>query len=250
MMRRSAGILFVLIVAIVALAAFAPATFADRRIAASTASRLRISDADGTLWHGRGYVSDARGAWRAPVGWTLAPAALLRGEVAVHFEPFADGGGPRGSVTLHEGTIELRDVSLTIPAAAAPRTLTDATPVEFGGDVVIATPSLRYNTVGSDGSLDLRWERARLAWNDAMLDLGTVTARLVPRGRELAGSVTNAGGMARVDGDIALAPDGASVRLTIVAGSGAPPAIASAIAALGTPDPNGGVRLQWRVGAR
>jgi len=250
MLRRSAGILCVLVVAIVALAAFAPATLADRRIAALTAGRLRISDADGTLWHGRGYVSDARGAWRVPISWTLAPAALLRGAVAVHFEPLADGGGPRGSVTLHEGAIELRDVSLTVPAAAAPRTLTDATPIELAGDIVIATPALRYDTVGSDGALDLRWERARLAWNDAMLDLGTVTARLVPRGRALAGSVTNAGGMARVDGDIALAPDDASARLTIVPGPAAPPAIANAIAALGTPDPNGGVRLQWRVGAK
>jgi hypothetical protein len=83
-----------------------------------------------------------------------------------------------------------------------------------------------------------------------VLDLGTVSAHLVPRGRELVGSVTNAGGVARVDGDVALAPDGATVRLTIAPGPAAPPAIASAIAALGTPDPNGGVRLQWRVGAR
>jgi hypothetical protein len=250
MLRRSAGILFVLIVAIVALAAFAPATLADRRIAALTAGRLRISDADGTFWHGRGYASDARGAWRVPIAWTLAPAALLRGAVAVQFEPLADGGGPRGSVALHEGAIELRDVSLTFPAAAAPRTLTDATPVELAGDIVLATPSLRYDTASSDGALDLRWERARLAWNDAVLDLGTVSAHLAPRGRDLAGAVTNTGGTARVDGDVALAPDSATVRLTIAPGPAAPPAIASAIAALGTPDPNGGVRLQWHVGPR
>ena len=251
MLRRAAGILFVWIVAIVALAAFTPATFADRIITASTAGRLRLADADGTLWHGRGNISDARGAWRVPIGWTLSPAALLRGAVAVQFEPLADGGGPRGNITLRENAIELRDLSLTFPAAAAPRVLADATPVELGGDIVVVAPALRYDMGGSgDGALDARWERARLAWNDAALDLGTVSAHLVPRGRDLAGAITNIGGMARVDGDIALAADSATVRLTIAPGPAAPPAIARAIAALGTPDPNGGVRLQWRVGAR
>ena len=89
-----------------------------------------------------------------------------------------------------------------------------------------------------------------MAWSDALLDLGMVTAHLVPRGRELAGAITNAGGMARVDGDIALGPDSATVRLTIVPGPSVPPPIASAIAALGVPEPSGGVRLQWRVGGR
>jgi hypothetical protein len=128
--------------------------------------------------------------------------------------------------------------------------LTDASPVELGGDIVVTAPALRYDAAGGDGALDVRWERARLAWNDAVLDLGTVSAHLVPRGRDLAGAVTNTGGTARVDGDVALAPDSATVRLTIAPGPAAPPAIASAIAALGTPDPNGGVRLQWHVGPR
>jgi hypothetical protein len=128
--------------------------------------------------------------------------------------------------------------------------LTDATPVELGGDIVVTAPALRYDTGGGDGAFDARWERARLAWNDAVLDLGTVSAHLVPRGRDLAGAVTNTGGMARVDGDVTLAPDSAMVRLTIAPGPGAPSAIANAIAALGTPDPNGGVRLQWHVGAK
>ena len=158
---------------------------------------------------------------------------------------------PRGNVTLRENAIELRDLSLTFPAAAAPRTLTDATPVELGGDIVVVAPELRHDMSGSgNGALDVRWERARLAWNEATLDMGTVSAHLVPRGRDLAGPVTNTGGTARVDGDIALAPDSATVRLTITPGPAAPPAIASAIAALGTPDPNGGVRLQWHGGAR
>ena len=250
MLRRSIAVLLVLIVAIVALAAFAPATLVDRAIAAATEGRLRISDADGTLWHGRGYVADTRGAWRIPVGWALAPTALLRGAMMVEFEPLADGGGPRGNVTLQNGAIEMRDVSLTIPAAAAARTLTDASPVELAGNLVVTTPALRYVMSGGDGALDVRWEHARLAWNDAMVDLGTVTAHLVPRGRELAGAINNAGGMARVDGDIALGPDSATARLVIVPGSSVPPAIASVIAGLGVPEPSGGVRLQWRVGGR
>jgi uncharacterized protein YdeI (BOF family) len=250
MLRRSSAVLLVLIVAVVALAAFAPATLMDRGIAAATEGRLRISDADGTLWHGRGDVADARGAWRIPVGWAVAPTALLRGAMGVEFEPLADGGGPRGNVTLQERAIELRDVSLTIPAVAAARTLTDASPVELAGNIVVAAPAFRYVMSGGDGALDVRWERARLAWNDAMLDLGMVTAHLVPRGRELAGAITNAGGMARVDGDIALGPDIASLRLTIVPGPSVPPPIASAIAALGVPEPSGGVRLQWRIGGR
>ena len=42
---------------VAAFAAFAPATLVDRRVAAATGGKLRVVDAEGTVWTGRGALA-------------------------------------------------------------------------------------------------------------------------------------------------------------------------------------------------
>ena len=67
---------------LLAIAAFAPASLLDRRIAAATGGKVRLVDATGTVWNGRGALANAAGTWRAPIAWTVAWAALATGTLA------------------------------------------------------------------------------------------------------------------------------------------------------------------------
>jgi general secretion pathway protein N len=250
MLRVTLTLLVALVVAIAAFALVAPASLLDGRLAASTAGRLRLSDAEGTVWRGRGAIGDSRGQWRVPIAWRIVPLSLAQGALAWTFEPLADGSGPRGDVTLREGSVELRNVGLALPAVALRSWAADVPLPEPGGDLRLDAPRFTYDFRAGDGAIDVRWERARLVWNGAVLDLGTVRGRVAPRGADLAGTLDNAGGAARVDGDIALAGSNVTVRATIAPGPDVPPEIARGLAALGTVDANGAVRIEWRTRAQ
>ena len=250
MRRRDFAVLFALIVAIIALAAFAPATLLDRQLAAATQEKLRLSDAQGTIWRGRGAIGDARGTWRVPVAWRLAPLGLARGTLALTFEPLPDGSGPRGEVTLREGAFDVRGVSLALPAAGLANAIGEGIALAAGGEIMLDAPMLRYAARSGDGAVAARWDRARLAWNGATLDLGTIAGRLVPRGEQWLVTLSNSGGAARLSGEITATTEGASLRGTIAPGPETPPEIARTLAALGTPDASGAVQIQARVGAR
>ena len=241
-MRISIALLSLFVVAVVALFALAPATWVDRRVAAISEGKVRINDAQGTVWRGHGALGDSRGAWRIPVAWRIAPVALARGALDVEFEASPASSvprGPRGQIILWNGSAELRNLELRVPAAALHTLAPAALPVEAGGEWVLNSP---------EGVIDLRWDRARLASAGSALDLGTLTARLVPQGGALAGTLANVGGDAQIDGDVTLAANGATVRVNIAAGPSVPPDVARTIAALGTPDANGVVHVQWHLG--
>jgi len=248
MMRVSIALLWLIVVAVLALFALVPATWVDRRVAAVTEGKIRIDDAQGTVWRGRGAIGDSRGTWRIPVAWRIAPLALARGAVDLEFEASHASGAPRGRITLGNGAAEFHNVELRAPAAALRTLAPVALPVEAGGEWVLSSPEFRYGGGGTEGAIDFRWDRARLASNGSVLDLGTLTAHLAPQGGVLAGPLANVGGDAQIDGDVALSADGATLRANIAAGPDVPPDIARTIASLGTPDPNGVVHVQWHFG--
>ena len=55
----------------------APASLLDARLAQATGGVLRLTGAQGTLWRGRGVVTDANA--QLPVAWELDPWPLLQG---------------------------------------------------------------------------------------------------------------------------------------------------------------------------
>ena len=244
MMRFSITVLWLLIVAAVALVALAPATWLDRRIAAASDGSLRLSDAEGTVWQGRGELGDARGTWRIPVAWRISPLPLLRGAVDIELASSADPDAPRGRLLLENDSVTFRNVALRVPASVLGTLASTRLPVEPGGELVLDAPQFRYRPNQIDGAFDLRWQRARLATAGSAVDLGTVTAHVAPQGSALAGVIGNVGGDARIDGDVSLSASGIAFRARIAPGPNVPPDIARMLAALGTPDANGVVHLQ------
>jgi general secretion pathway protein N len=245
MIRFSIAVLWLLIVAAVALVALAPATWLDRRIAAASAGALRLSDAEGTVWRGRGALGDTRGTWRIPVVWRISPLPLLRGTVDIELGSSADPDAGRGQLLLENDSAELRNVALRVPASALGTLAGTRLPVEPGGELILDAPQFRYRPNQTDGAFDVRWQRARLATAGSAVDLGTVTAHVAPQGSALVGVIGNVGGDARIDGDVSVSASGIAVRANIAPGPNVPPDIARMLAALGAPDANGIFHLQW-----
>src|SRR5574343_815095 len=97
-MRRK--LLFFLAVALTLLVAKAPARLVDGLVAQATDGGLRLQQAEGSLWHGRGVLASRDAGGRSltpwlPLAWDLDTAAL--GRLAVGWV-FSSSGSPIGAV--------------------------------------------------------------------------------------------------------------------------------------------------------
>lgn len=229
-----------------ALAAFAPATLVDRRVAAATAGKLRLADAAGTVWSGAGTLTDTGNTWRLPVAWRTSPIALATGGLQLALAPADGAASPRGTLDLRSGGGALRDLVVDIPAAALAVLLPARSNVALGGTVAFASPDFGWTGEHRSGALNARWRDARLFAGGALADLGTVDVSLSAQDQRLTGRIGNSGGDVRIDGTFNVAGGVASVDATVAPAPAAPPQIARALAILGAPDANGAVRVAWR----
>jgi general secretion pathway protein N len=149
------GVFFVL-----ALAALAPATLIDARLARESAGKLRLAEAQGTLWSGVGWIEvrDAHG--RAGVAkrlaWRVLPESLLRGrllaEVALDEKPF--------KVAVSAARIEIEDAGLHLPAAALALGLPRLAGLRLTGEVQVSIPQLSLERGRIEGDATLQWRAA------------------------------------------------------------------------------------------
>ncbi|MEO8506487.1 MAG: type II secretion system protein N [Betaproteobacteria bacterium] len=237
-------------VLLAALAAFAPATLVDRRVAAATAGKLRLADAAGTIWRGTGTLTDAGNTWRMPVAWRTSATGLASGRLQIGLAPAGGAASPRGTLDLRVGGGELRDLAVDIPAAALAALLPSRSNVALGGTVALASPDFGWAGERGTGVLNARWREARLFAGGALADLGTVDVSLSAQEQRLTGRIGNSGGDVHIDGSFNVADGVVSVDATVAPAPAAPPQIARALAALGTPDGNGAVRVAWRGALR
>jgi hypothetical protein len=248
-MKPAVGALVGFVVLLVAIAAFAPASLIDRRLAATSSGKLRMSEAAGTVWHGTGILTDATGSWRVPVGWTVAVPALVHETFSITLRS-AGGTAPRGTIDFATSTAALHDVVVEIPATVLASALPAKGAIVLGGNLAFTASAFDWNGERGSGALNVQWRDARLVAAGTTADLGTVDVALEPQGNRLAGRIGNAGGDVRIDGTITLAPTAISVDAQIAPSPATPAPVLRALAALGTPDSTGAVRIAWRGSPR
>ena len=231
---------------VTALAAFAPATLVDRRLAQATAGKLRLADAQGTVWRGRGIVTDNGGRFAVPVAWRTSRKALLEGKARVELQPIPGAATPTGLAEVADGGVLLRSIALELPAQALTSALPASALPTLGGIVTVSAPSFAWSNSAASGALDARWRGARLVVGDAVVDLGTVELAVTPQGSGLGGRLTNRGGDVRIDGTLTLAGTAMSVDATLAPAPNAPPHVTRALAALGPQGAGGDARVSWR----
>jgi len=249
-MKPFAALVGFAVLLLAAAAALAPASLLDARLDTATQGRLRLADAAGTIWSGRGLVTIPQRTWSLPISWKVDPRSLARGDMVITLQAVDGGDLPRGEIAWRDAGLAMNGVAFTVPATAMNASTATGNAMAMGGLVAFDAPHLNWSENGGEGTASARWTGARLAGSAGILALGTVTANLVPRNGRIEGRVGNRGGDVRIDGEFALAEAGIEVSATLAALPATPPAIVRALGALGTPDANGAVHVQWRGGTR
>ena len=161
-MRRLLLVLVTLLAIVAGVIAFAPASLVDGRLAAQTSGKLRLADASGTIWQGRGTVGDATGTWRVPVAWRIDPLDVLRGLHQVTLVPPAGATTPRGVVVVTDQGVVLRDLAVDLPAAALATAMPTRFVPTFGGTLAVTAPAFTADPGAPAGAATSTREGSRV----------------------------------------------------------------------------------------
>lgn len=165
MRRRS---LLAIGVAIYALGviAIAPASLVDYGLQRAGDGKLRLVDAQGTLWSGSGRIElrDAQG--RAGVAkdlsWRLRPESLLRGKLVCDIR--LDRQGSVFPVTLSPSRLEIANADIRLPAAVLGLAVPRLAAVGLSGEIELHIPGLAVERGQVHGTLALRLREAGSAF--------------------------------------------------------------------------------------
>ena len=145
-----------------ALIATAPATLADAGLQGASDGRLRLADAQGTLWSGTGQIEVRDAGGRTGVAkslaWRVAPESLLRGRLVC--ELGLEQATTRFPVTLSLSRIELANADISLPATVLGLGMPKLAPLGLTGDVLIHVASLSIARDGMVGNATLQWRAA------------------------------------------------------------------------------------------
>jgi len=145
-----------------ALIVLAPATLIDARLERASGGRLRLAQAQGSLWSGAGWleIRDARG--RAGVAqrlaWRVLPGSLLRARLEAELE-LGQGARPF-PLTLSLSRIEIAHAGIRLPAAALGLGMPSLAPLRLSGEMLLDVPRLSLERGRMQGGATLRWRGA------------------------------------------------------------------------------------------
>lgn len=164
-MRRK--LLIFLAFALALLIAKAPARLVDGLVAHATDGGLRLQQAEGSLWHGRGVLASRDASGRSltpwlPLAWDFDTAAL--GRLAVGWT-FSSSGSPIGAVEASASGVKLSQLALHAPADTALSSIPHpAARAGWQGDLTLEAPAWQCPPDGRcSGEARLLWRGARSA---------------------------------------------------------------------------------------
>jgi len=147
---------------ILALIATAPATLADAGLQRASHGRLRLAEAQGTLWSGSGQLEIRDTGGRTGVAkrlaWRVVPESLLRGHLVC--EVGLEQATRRFPVTISLSRIELANADISLPAAVLGLGVPRLAPLGLTGEVLIHVASLSIARDGMVGNATLQWRAA------------------------------------------------------------------------------------------
>jgi hypothetical protein len=235
-----------IVVLAAALVLLAPAALLDAPLAARTGERARLVDTSGFWWRGEGVLATQDGAARLPLAWRVAFPPLFSGRLAVTLTPGSDPERPSGSVTIGNGTADVRDLRLRIPAAFVSTFVPALKPLALRGQLDVQAPSFTWNRGRASGTLDATWQQAAIVAGVLPVDLGRVAAGIAPANDGLAGTVRNVGGDVAIDGKLSVRGDIVEVSMTLAPTPRASEALRTTLSLLGRADAEGRVQIDWR----
>jgi general secretion pathway protein N len=186
---------------ILALIATAPATWVDAGLQRASHGRLRLADAQGTLWSGSGQIEirdiGGRAGFTRGLAWRAAPESLLRGHLVC--EVALEQATRRFPVTISLSRIELANADISLPAAALGLGVPELALLELSGEVLIQIPHLSIERSGTRGNATLQWRAAGSALS-SVSPLGDYELRLEREGPAVRAVLHTLQGPLQLDG--------------------------------------------------
>jgi len=163
---------------------------------------MRLAEARGTLWSGRGYIEirDVKrqtGIARSIV-WRVLPASLLRGKL--RYEVALGQAARRSSATISLSRIEVTDAEIDLPAAVLGLAEPKLASLELAGDVLLRIARLSFGHSVIEGSGMLQWRGAGSALAPVS-PLGDYELRFKGDGSAVRASLHTLQGPLQVDGE-------------------------------------------------
>ncbi len=214
-------LLFVVLLAIVAIViATCPASFAWRFVAAR-AGALKLDGLSGTIWNGHAGGANVYGTELGALDWRLSPLPLLRGMVAAQLD--IHGGAVTGSGAVErepDGTLQVTGAVIHMPASLAAPAL-DIPMLQLLGQIDIDIAQLRVQgawPMVAQG--EIHWRDAAVA-GAAQAPLGDLQARFASAANGgIAGTAHDLGGPLRLDGTFTIDAGGYAAQARLAARDG------------------------------
>jgi hypothetical protein len=147
---------------VLALIATAPATWVDAGLQRASHGRLRLAEAQGTLWSGSGQIeirdTGGRTGVARSLAWRVVPESLLRGHLVC--EVGLGQATRRFPVTISLSRIELANADISLPATVLGLGVPRLAPLGLTGEVLIHVASLSIARDGTEGNATLQWRAA------------------------------------------------------------------------------------------
>jgi len=194
-----------------ALAALAPATLIDARLESASEGRLRLTNAEGSVWSGAGWIEirDAQGTSGVAkhLAWRVRPEALLRGRLTA--EVALDQAARPFPVTLTLSRIEIADAGIHLPAAALGLGVPKLAPFRLSGEVLVDIPHLSLEGGRMEGDATLQWRAAGSALT-TLAPLGDYELRFKAAGSGMQAILRTLEGPLQLDGEGAWSSSGSN----------------------------------------
>lgn len=249
-MRALLRVVLGIVALVAACVLLAPASLLDAPLASRTGDRLRLADAHGLWWRGRGVVAARDGVARVPVAWRVALAPLLAGSLAVTLHAEDGTAMPTGRVAIRDGMLDIRDLHLVAPAELVSVLVPALSSAGLRGEIDARAPSFAWHGDSGSGTLEATWQPASIVAGAQPIDLGRVVLNARPAADGVAGTVRNAGGDLAIDGSLSMHAGATSVSVKLSPTASASPALRAMLSLLGPADPAGAVTLTWRSDRR
>lgn len=179
----------------------APATLLDVGLRRASDGRLRLIEAQGTLWSGSGLIEirdlGGHNSVVKGLGWRLRIDAALRARFT--YEVKFDQGTTSFPVTIFWSRIELKNADISLPAAALGIGIPKLAALGLSGDVNLHITSLSLGRSTTLGNATLQWLAAGSALSP-ISPLGNYELRLNGNGAVVQASLHTLQGPLQLDG--------------------------------------------------
>ena len=186
---------------LVVLVATAPGTLVDAGLQRASNGRLRLAQAQGTIWAGDGLIEirdvSGRNAIARDISWRVLPQSLLRGRLVS--EVALDRAARQFPVTISFSQVELASAELSFPAAVLALAEPRLKPLRLSGDVLLHATNLSIGRDGMHGNVTLQWRAAGSAFSPVS-PIGSYELRLDGQGNTVHALLSTLQGPMQLDG--------------------------------------------------